>query len=179
MKFDGTNYQLWERKLHGTLARAGLLHYALDLRPLPDRANNAKLIQDLKAVSIVEKQLNDKILLELPSYASRLASPPNYETEKTLTSILLEDISEAYKERSRLTAASDLNSGTQAGRPLEAYLNRMWFSWKELGGEAEMTKSKFREAVREGMDSYAMLEAAGFWSDKEDTGDDAAAATGE
>ncbi|PWN17869.1 hypothetical protein BCV69DRAFT_125641 [Microstroma glucosiphilum] len=168
MKFDGTNHQLWERKVHTALARAGLLYYALDLRPLPDRTHNVKVTQDLKAVAIIEKQLSDKILIELPSYASRLAGALNYDNYKTLSSTLLDDITDKYKGPSRAKAAKHLASGTQAGQPLEAYFNRMWFSWKEAGGEAVMTKGRFREAVRKGMDSNTMLQAVGFWSDKED-----------
>jgi hypothetical protein len=108
MKFDGTNYQRWERKVHNVLARADLLHYALNGPRKYDQEAHAFVVGDRKAVALISDYLSDNILMELPS--DLFAFLRSRET-KTNSARLLDHIRDRYKETSGQARAHIQHSG--------------------------------------------------------------------
>jgi hypothetical protein len=140
MKFDGTNYQRWERKVHNVLARADLLHYALNGPRKYDQEAHAFVVGDRKSVALISDYLSDNILMELPS--DLFAFLRSRET-KTNSARLLDHIRDKYKETSTIQARHELTYSTQGERSLAEYYAYRLLCWKEAGGEQTVSGLTF------------------------------------
>lgn len=143
MKFDGTNYQLWERKVHNALARADLLHYALNGPRQYGQDAHAFVVADRKAVALISDHLSDNVLMDSPSDLFGFLSVSKCKELKTNSARLLDHIQDKYKEASCIQAKHDLTYSTQGERSLADYYDYRLLCWKEAGGAQNVSGFTF------------------------------------